>query len=400
MAETIVMPRQGNTVESCILVRWRVSEGDSIGPKTIVADVETDKASFEVEAGVSGSVLKLLSAEGDDVPVMQPIALVGHAGEAIAPEITTGAQPELAVSAAPVPQGPLAQKRGNKASPRARWLAASQGVDLSALVGTGPSGRIVERDVREAVAAASATPAVSAPAGEGFPGPTTVTPIRGVRKLVADRMAQSLASTAQFTLQSSAVAVRVQELRQRFKASDPALGLGGVTIGDLITYALVRTLPRFRYLNAHRTADSLVEFGSVHLGFACDTPRGLMVPVIRNADRLSLKQLADEGRRLAEACRAGTVPPDELKGSTFTVSNLGSWGIEGFTPVLNVPEVAILGICGISPKPVPRGDSLEWLPSVGLSLTIDHMAVDGAPAARFLKALADAIAQVDLLLAV
>jgi pyruvate dehydrogenase E2 component (dihydrolipoamide acetyltransferase) len=313
-------------------------------------------------------------------------------------------------------------------------LAASAGVDPSGLAGTGPGGRILERDVRQVLGAtAPATPAAleeakakglalpprgtgpggrvltadlvapptSAPAlvDEGFPGPTKVTPIKGIRKVIADRMAQSLATTAQFTLNAGALAVRLQELRQRFKASDPALGLQGVTIGDLINFAVVRTLPRFGFMNAHKTGDAMVEFQSVHLGFACDTPRGLMVPVVRNAHAMSLKQLADESRRLAEAAKNGTALPDDLTGSTFTVSNLGASGIDSFTPVLNIPEVAILGVAGIAPRAVQTSAGVEWLPSVGLSLTIDHTVVDGAPAARFLKALAEAIAQVDLLLA-
>jgi len=329
----------------------------------------------------------------------------------------------------------------NVASPRARLLAASQGLDATSLSGTGPGGRVIERDVRAVFSAsASATPAAleealkrgvtlpaqgtglggrvivsnvglpavaespaPSPPSRSFPGATTETKIKGIRKLIADRMAESLATTAQFTLNASALAVRLQELRARLKASDPSLGLAGVTIGDLIVFATARTLKRFAFLNAHFVrnsgGDTVVEFEAVHIGVACDTPRGLMVPVVRNADTLTLKQISDETKRLADACRSSTVKPDELTGSTFSVSNVGAFGIESFTPVLNIPEVAILGVGGIGLKPVQKGTEVAFLPHVGLSLTINHMVVDGAPAAKFLKALCDAIAEVDLLLA-
>ena len=449
MAEVIVMPRQGNSVESCVLLKWRVKEGDEVGPKTIVADVETDKASFEVEAGFSGTVLKLVRTEGDDVPVMEPIAYVGKAGEAVpagapvtayAAAAAGPAEPVAAAPAAPSASVAVSQTgEAGPSSPRARLLAASQGVDLSTLAGSGPGGRVIERDVRAVLAAsAPATPAAieaalqsgiklpthgtgiggrvttadvasspsrvaapvpSATSSKEFPGPRTETKIKGIRKLIADRMAESLATTAQFTLNSSAIAVRLQELRNRFKASDSSLGLQGITIGDLIVFAAARTLKRFAFLNAHKVGDTIVEFQSVHIGVACDTPRGLMVPVVRNADELSLKQISGETKRLAEACRSSKILPDELTGSTFSVSNVGAFGIESFTPVLNVPEVAILGVGGISLKPVQKGSEVVFLPSVGLSLTINHMVVDGAPAAKFLQELGKAIAEVDLLLA-
>jgi pyruvate dehydrogenase E2 component (dihydrolipoamide acetyltransferase) len=316
-------------------------------------------------------------------------------------------------------------------------LGASQGVDATALAGTGPEGRVIERDVQailgaktpatgaaleaalaagvalpargsglggRVVAADVGVPVVQSPASPPVapvraPGSRVETKIKGIRKVIADRMAESLATTAQFTLNASALAVRLQELRARLKASDASLGLQGVTIGDLIVFATARTLKRFGYMNAHKVGDIIIEFGDVHIGVACDTPRGLMVPVVRNADSLSLKQISDETKRLAEACRNSTIKPDDLTGSTFSVSNVGAFGIDSFTPVLNVPEVAILGVGGISLKPVQGKAGVEFLPSVGLSLTINHMVVDGAPAAKFLKALCDAIAEVDLVLA-
>ena len=452
MAETIVMPRQGNSVESCVLIKWRVNEGDEVEPKTVVADVETDKAAFEVEAGFAGTVLKLLCRDGDDIPVMQPIAYVGKAGEALPAQAASSApalegssrSSETSIPAAQ-PVVDVAAPHGRGApltSPRARHLATSQGLDATLLAGTGPEGRVVERDVRavldakapttKAALEAALAAGVSLPArGSGLGGRVVATDvtgvstttatvtgpvpaiarsqgsgtrvetkIKGIRKVIADRMAESLSTTAQFTLNSSASAVRLQELRARFKASEADLGVQGITIGDLIVYATARTLKRFGHMNAHKVGDTIIEFGDVHMGVACDTPRGLMVPVIRHADGLSLKQISDETKRLAEACRNSSVKPDELSGSTFSISNVGAFGIESFTPVLNVPEVAILGVCGINLKAVQGKSGVEFVPFIGLSLTINHMVVDGAPAAKFLGALCDAIAEVDLLLAV
>lgn len=464
MAETILMPRQGNSVESCVLIKWRVQAGDPVQAKTIVADVETDKATFEIEAGCTGTVLKLLAAEGDDVPVMQAIAYVGQAGEDLsslissstsqaAPaadqaEFSAGSPADTAAVAAAV-EPAVKSTTSRFASPRARHLAHSRGLDAANLKGSGPDGRVIERDVLSSLGqSAPATAAAIAQAlslgvqlpaqGSGlggrvalsdlssvagianpgssatsaavqssshsddsgdYPGPSTTVKIKSIRKLIGQRMAESLATTAQFTMSASALAVRLQELRARFKTSDPALGLQGITIGDIIVCATVRTLSRFPFMNAHKIGDSIIEFQHVHVGIACDTARGLMVPVLHNADSLSLKKISDETKRLAEACRNGSIKPDELTGSTFSISNLGASGVESFTPVLNVPEVAILGVCGISPKPVQNGDETVFLPSVGLSLTIDHMVVDGAPASRFLKELCNAIADCDLLLA-
>jgi pyruvate dehydrogenase E2 component (dihydrolipoamide acetyltransferase) len=218
-------------------------------------------------------------------------------------------------------------------------------------------------------------------------------------------MLDSLATTAQFTLNASASAVRMQELRARFKTSAEELGLSKVTINDLILFAVSRVLPKYPFMNALKVGDTLRTYDRVHLGVAVDTNRGLMVPVIRNADLLTLEQISAEAKRLATACQNGSAKPDELSGSTFTVTNLGSLGIESFTPVINTPEVAILGVCGIEPKPVINEDAADgecgvsFVPHIGFSLTINHQVVDGAPAARFLKAFREAVADIDLWLA-
>ncbi len=220
-----------------------------------------------------------------------------------------------------------------------------------------------------------------------------------MRKIISERMLSSLASTAQLTFNGSAQAARILDLRARFKASEAALGLSAVTIGDLVLFAVSRVLTRFPSANATLEGGILRSFERVHLALAVDTPRGLMVPVIRNADLLGLREISAEAKRLAAACQSGSIDPAELSGGTFTVSNLGALGIESFTPVLNAPQVAILGIDAISPRAAAGpGGSLVLEQRMGLSLTVDHQAIDGVPAARLLKAFADAIADIDLLL--
>jgi pyruvate dehydrogenase E2 component (dihydrolipoamide acetyltransferase) len=457
MAYILIMPRQGNTVESCIIVSWRVFEGDDVGAETVVCEVETDKASIEVPAGAAGKILKILRAVGDDVPVLKPIAVIGAAGEdwqaaldGAAPAPETGPQgaeaPRLAEALSgvlPADPPPREADAGIAVSPRAKNLAAKEALPLAGIAGSGPGGRIIERDVAAALAnrpaltaaaraagggavsapgsgiggrvtlsdlaetgEAGAAASVAASAGAAIPdfgeGTVTETPIRGIRKVISDRMFKSLAESAQFTLNASAPAARLQEIRTRMKASGGVdeLGLSKITVNDLVLFAVSRLLPRYPFMNAHKSGDTLKTFERVHLGVAVDTPRGLMVPVIRNANLLSLPQISAGAKRLAAACQNGAAKPDEISGSTFTVTNLGSLGITGFTPVLNAPEVAILGVCGIELKPTAGEDGgVRFEPHIGFSLTINHQVVDGAPAARFLQALCEAVSEIDLLFA-
>jgi pyruvate dehydrogenase E2 component (dihydrolipoamide acetyltransferase) len=236
--------------------------------------------------------------------------------------------------------------------------------------------------------------------GGAFPGPFSETPVKGIRKLIAERMHASLSTTAQFTIHAAAPAVRLQELRARMKAAPAALGLGSVTVGDIVLFVVSRVLSAHPLCNSRREGEVVKTFERVHLGLAVDTPRGLMVPVIRNADLLSLAAISAEAKRVAAACLEGKISPDELSGSTFTVSNLGALGVEYFTPIVNVPEVCVLGLGSILPKPMAAADgSVGFVPAMGLSLTSDHQVVDGAPAARFLKDLSAALADADLQLA-
>ncbi len=410
MAEAVVMPKLGNTVESAIILGWHVAVGDAISAGDLLCEIETDKATLEIESTASGILLAQLCAEGEEVPVLSNIAVVGSEGESIA-EI------------APVSEGGPAPRKLVKISPRARNLAQRNGLDFESIAGSGPGGRVIERDIEAALSGAKVTPVAQAmldsgdyevatdhardrPVSKADLVPVTAErsgkaiPLTGLRKTIARRMRESLQSTAQLTLNASADARALQGYRRRLKASDAGLGLSAVSINDLLLFAVSRTLPEFPALNALFENEVIYEQDEVHLGQAVDTDRGLLAPVIRSADSLTLNQLAAEARRLAEACRAGSVQPDELSGGSFTVSNLGALGIESFTPILNPPQVGILGVGSINLKPVQQDGEVAFVPHIGLSLTINHQVVDGAPAARFLARLSTNLAQIDLLVAI
>ncbi len=441
MATIVVMPQLGNSVESCIIVEWMIAEGDTVAVDQTLASIETDKSTMEVPSTAAGTVLKLLWEEGDEVPVKDPLIIVGEPGEDIS-GLVPGADAAPA-EAAPAEQASAPEQAATPAfateratgavSPRARALAASRGVDASAISeGSGPHGRVIDRDVAAAIAAgpvltsaaraagvsategtgiggrvsvadAGRTPeaapaaAVAAPAGADYPGASTSAPLKGVRKVVAKRMMESLTSTAQLTLNTTANAAGILALRKKVKNADEALGLNKITLNDLVCFAVSRTLPKYPVFNAHLEDGVLTQFEQVHLGFACDTPRGLLVPVIRSAQALGLKAFSDEAKRLAGGAIDGTIAPDFLSGGTFTVSNIGSFGIETFTPVINLPQTAILGVGAITPRPAVAADGTIGVEQrLNLSLTIDHQVIDGADGARFLRDLVAAIENIDV----
>jgi pyruvate dehydrogenase E2 component (dihydrolipoamide acetyltransferase) len=448
------MPKQGQSVESCLIVGWKKDVGDQVTAGEILAEVETDKALVEVESPVAGTILALFFEAGDDVPVLTNIAAIGQPGEDISSLRPAGAKDKGSV-AEPVPTAVEISSQAKTLevtpaqavetaahaavgiSPRARNLAKQRGLDLAGLAGSGPAGRIIERDVQAVLAqkpimtplaknmaahggfqvpvhgsgvrgrimaddlqAVVAQPEVPAPAvTAAIEDEVRTIPVKGIRKVIATRMLNSLQTTAQLTLNASADASALLVYRKRLKESAETLGLRQVTINDLLLLAVSRTLPQFPELNATFSDDVIFQYKDVHLGLAVDTPRGLMVPIIRRANTLSLKEIAQEAKRLAAACLDSTISADEMNGGTFTVTNLGSFGIESFTPVLNAPQVAILGVGNINLKPVERDGEVQFIPHLGLSLTINHQVVDGAPAARFLQALAQGLAQIELLLA-
>lgn len=440
MAKEILMPKQGNSVEACVIVEWRRKVGDEIKEGEVLLEAETDKATIEVESTASGTILSLLYEEGDEVPVMKAVALVGEKGESVEAQIKEDAAKEEdekkespAVQKEEITPSALSRIASYEAtaSPRALNRAAKDGIDIASLNASGPKGRVIEKDVEAASEErGKLTPSSRALIGEeglvtplsgsGIGGRITSAdllknesvddekkkclssfediPLRGIRKVTARRMKESLESTAQLTLTIYADARSLKALRAKFKSAPERLGVGNITINDLVLFAVARTLRSFPDLNAHFLGDRIRRFSSVHLGMATDTERGLMVPVIRNAESLTLKELSSESRRLSSLARSGKIPGDELTGSTLTVSNVGAFGIELFTPVLNIPEVAILGVGGITMRPYEENGAIRYRDSIALSLTVDHQAVDGAPASRFLMELAGNIAELELLL--
>ena len=455
MATPVIMPRQGQSVESCIITKWLKQPGDSVAAGDILFAYETDKAAFEEEAKVEGTLLAVFFQEGDDVPCLTNVCAIGAPGEdaaqfdpngAAAPQAEKAPQAEAA-AAAPAgaeeveefAQVPVALD-GLKISPRARALAERRGADLSKVLATGPDGRVIARDVQALLdAGLVVTPAVRAAyqggaEGTGLGGRVTLAdlqkkseapaaapampvaatsadapaedfyeePLTNIRKVIARSMSASLSSMAQLTHNNSFDCTQIQALRKLFKEQGAAMGMDKITLNDIIMYAVVRTLamPEHKALNANLIDGKTMKyFRRVNLGMAVDTDRGLMVPTLFGADRMSLKELSDAAKKLAKECQSGTVNPDLLRGASFTVSNLGSLGIEHFTPVINPPQTGILGVNTITTRVREVNGEIKSYPCMTLSLTYDHRALDGSPASRFLRDLKNNLENFTLLLA-
>ena len=416
MANIVLMPQLGISEESAVLSQWRVAEGDAVKAGQILFTLETGKSSFDVESEFDGTVLKLLCDEGDELPIKAPICVIGEPGETV--DVPGAAAAPAAEEAAPVVEeksaAPIAAPVSTVAaddklhiSPRAKNLAEKTGADLSAVTATGPEGRIIERDVvralnegkigKAAPTAAEEKPAAPAPVAE-TKAAYTVEPLTRVRKVIAENMHRSLSEMAQLTLTTSFDATALLDFRKAAKSGKIA-GLEGVTYNDMILFAVSRTLLDFPYFNAHLVGDEFHLYNSVNLGFACDTDKGLMVPVIKNAETLSLKALSAAAKSLAKSAQSGSIAPADMQGGTFTVSNLGSLGIESFTPVINPPQTGILGVNTLETRVRLENGQPVYYSSIALSLTFDHRAVDGAPAARFLAALKTNLENFTLLLA-
>ncbi len=441
MATTVEMPKLGNTVEECLLTAWLKHKGDAVAAGDILAEVETDKATFEVTAPTAGILLDTFFDEGALVPVYTGICVIGTAGESAdtvppaggpAPSASPQAAAQLpepyaklGTAPPPAPAQPLVLNQASTPrqpsagrseagspgplSPRARRFAREHALGPTAAAGTGPGGRVIEADLRTAfktqprVSAAAAqelaTGAVPDTEGSGIGGMIRVgdlgnpgepaAPLSAVRQRIAARLRESLSSTAQYTLNGSADAAGLLAVRRTMKAS-PATA--GITINDLIAFCTIRALQQAPGLNAEFAGGVLRQHAAIHLAFACDTDRGLIVPVIRDSQRMSLIELSGRMRDLTDLAVRGTIGPDDLTGGTFTVSNLGALGVESFTPVLNPPQVAILGVDAIQVRPARKADgNIEFIDAIGLSLTLDHQVIDGAPGARFLSVLEHAI---------
>ncbi|MGD8623467.1 MAG: 2-oxo acid dehydrogenase subunit E2 [Anaerolineae bacterium] len=440
MITQVILPKLGQTMEEGAIVEWLKQEGEPVQRGDVLFTVETDKAVLEVEATARGYLRQILVPAGETVPVLTPVALITRNADESLEGWQEGAasepQPEALASAeAPARDAvpPASRPSGERifASPRARKTARERDVDLALVVGSGPNGRIVEADVlayaekvtAEAAVAKETEPRVTPVArrtaqalgvdltgmrGSGTggrvtkadveaaaapaPAPTAPpaaerVPLTGVRAIIAERMAASDAATARVTLVTEADATDLVAVRQQLKAAVSEEWGFAPGYNDLLGLIVARTLGEMPYMNARLSEDATAidQLPYVNLGVAVDTERGLLVPVIRDADRKGLRAFGTEFRALAERARAGRSLPDDLTGGTFTITNLGMYEIEAFTPIINLPEAAILGAGQIVPKAVVRGGEIVARQIWTLSLVFDHRLVDGAPAARFLQ---------------
>lgn len=432
MATVVIMPRQGQSVESCIITEWKKNKGDKVAVGDILFTYETDKSSFEEAANVEGTLLEILAEEGDDVPVLQPVCVIGEPGEDISALVADAQAPEAekseevekaapaqdaAAAEAPAAESMPAAKSVDvsslKISPRARRLAEKTDADLSRVVPTGPNGRVIERDINRLLDLGLTKSASAEPAE--LPVPAAAQPVASaaaqveyrdvkltsVRRTIAKAMHASLSSMAQLTINASFDATKLLEMRAALKERAEKLGLPNITLNDMILFAVSRTILAHPDLNAHYLEEEGVirQFTGVNLGIAVDTERGLLVPTLFGADKLTLAELSAKAKELIAAAQRGSVAPDLLRGASFTVTNLGSLGVESFTPVINPPQTGILGVCNITRRVKEVDGKDVFYPAMGLSLTFDHRALDGAPAARFLRDLSVNLENFDLLLA-
>jgi len=411
----VTMPRLGWSMEVGTLGAWLKQDGDPVEAGDLLFSVEGDKATQEVEALESG-ILRIppnSPPPGRELPVGTVLAYILQPGE-IAPfegpsaaRDTLPEPPPVATGPAQPPERTVRSRRDQPAiSPRARRAAGELGVDWSALQGSGRSGRIVERDVRQAAREAPArlSPLARRVAGrlgvdveqlaaaapgrrlrrEDVEAAASPAPLSGVRRLVAERMAASAHTAAAVTLTSEADATELVRLRAQLKAD--AQPVPAYT--DLLAKLVARALTEHPDLNAHLEGEAIVQSSAVNIGIAVDTERGLLVPVLRDVQAKPLRQVAAESAALVERARGGSISPDDLRGGTFTITNLGMYDIDAFTPIINLPECAVLGVGRIVPKQVVVDAGAERLAirhMAFLSLTFDHRLVDGAPAARFLQ---------------
>jgi len=440
MAIPVLMPRQGQSVETCILGEWYKKKGDTIKVGDLLFSYETDKASFEEDAKTDGILLEVFYAEGDEVPVLVNVAVIGNAGESVEefrPEGANSISIDSEINASeeqneetielPVAHADNSTSTKIKISPRARNAAEKLGLAYDQIRGTGPEGRIIERDIEAAsLAMPRLTPlakekakaenlkAVESATGLGgraiandliaanqvYSDDFEVKKLSNMRKLIAKAMHTSLQNSAQLTHHMSADARKIMALRKRFKKElDAGAIIQNITINDLVCFAVIKALKKFPQVNTHFLGDSMRWFKKVHLGLAVDTDRGLMVPAVKNADDLSLEGLSAQLNAIAAQCRKGNVSPELLapEAATFTISNLGNYGVEMFTPVINIPQTAILGVCAIIPRPKDLGDGVYgFVPMMGLSLTYDHQALDGGEATLFLKEIKEQIENLEV----
>jgi pyruvate dehydrogenase E2 component (dihydrolipoamide acetyltransferase) len=397
MATDVKLPRLGQGMESGTIVKWLKSEGDTVEKGEALFEVDTDKATQEVEAEASG-VLLSISVQSGEVPVGETVALIGEPGE----EPTISKEPETAgedkeadgVGAEPpakefrsVINGAREQAGGRvKASPLARRMALERGIDLGTLTGSGPDGRITAEDVERGSASVEArpveaAPVPAAPAVQHLPDEVESVPLTSIRRTIARRLTEA-AQVPVFQLTVSMDMTHARELVERSRELNPGIR---VTLTDLLARVCASALLRHPEVNVQFSEESLLRFPSANIGIAVAAPQGLVVPVIRSVERLSLAEVAGHRGDLVERARGGSLQLADLEGGTFTISNLGMFGVEQFTAILNPPQAAILAVGATADRAVVLGGEIVVRPMMTVTATFDHRAVDGAPAADFLR---------------
>jgi pyruvate dehydrogenase E2 component (dihydrolipoamide acetyltransferase) len=377
----VVMPKTGAEMEEGRIMAWRRSEGERVRKGEVLLEIETDKAIMEVEAPESGILLKRLHAEGQTVPATRLIAVLGDGSEA-AEQIGEFIQSE---NATPLPQPrPVSARteilpppstlpgRGRiKASPLARRLAEEKGIDLASIAGTGPDGRIEKDDVLSAVD----TRAAAAPSRD------LVVPLSPMRRAIARRVAQSNQEVPAFSVTLSLDMTRALSRKKELQAAGIL-----ASINDLVVFGVSRVLASYPDLNAEFKGDSILRHGDINIGIVVGTEEGLYVPVIRAADKLSLEEIAAETERLTSLAQRKAITEKALTGGTFTITNLGMYGVDSFTAVILPSQTGILSVGSIVEKPVRgKNGELLWSSAMSVTLTVDHRAVDGLTAAKFLS---------------
>ncbi|TCO26139.1 pyruvate dehydrogenase E2 component (dihydrolipoamide acetyltransferase) [Kribbella steppae] len=408
----ILMPRLSDTMESGIIAGWRKQPGDTVTAGEILADIETDKAVMEYEAYESGVLSRIIVAEGEEVAIGQPIAIVGENDDTAAEPTPTAepippaespppvpAAPSTAGSAAPAAPPPTERL---PASPLARRDAHELGVDLATLTGTGPGGRIIRADVRAAAEAITTPETVTAPApyaGQSS-SPAEEVPLGMLRRTSGKRLAESARTAPHFYLTAVSDVQQLVELRADLNSRLTAAGRPKISLNDLIVRACALTLRTHPDLNASLAGDALRRHQEIHIGLAVAVDNGLLVPVLRNVDRKSIGVIAQEATELAERARQRQLSADEMTGGTFTVSNLGMYGVEQFTAIINPPEAAILAVGASRREAVVLDDgSIAARTRMRYTLSADHRILDGAAGARFLADLTDLLENPWLILA-
>lgn len=405
MSTDVRVPTTGNAGEDAVLVEWQVAVGDEVQADAVIAVLETAKTTMDLVAPVAGTIVSLHAQPGDEVAEFAVIARIGSAGEAPVPAAASNPrderkpgserkpgdeEPRSTEPIAPVSLEPSTQRAriaggsGARISPRARVLANRHGIDPSDIPGSGPHGRVLIDDVKRFVQSTGEPKPLTPSVGTSQPARQ---PLRGARKVTAQRMAAAVDEVAPVTLQRMAAADVLVGLAARLKdATQPRIG-----INELVMFAVASVLPRHQQANAHFSWEGISQFPDVHLGFAVDNGRALLVPVIADANKRSLRSFAAESRRLTDLAIGDRLTPEDMVGATFTVTNLGAFGVEWFNPIVNPPQVCILGVGAVQQR--------DGTPHLPLSLTFDHRALDGAAAARCLADIATAISTIDVVAA-